>query len=81
MDYMTISDAAVKWGISSRRIQILCASGRIAGAERLGRSWAIPKNAQKPDDARIKTGKYIAFSEKYRKKRTTAAQSPKTSEN
>ena len=80
MDYMTISDAAAKWGISSRRVQILCASGRIAGAERLGRSWAIPKNAQKPDDARIKTGKYIGFSEKYRKKRTSAAESPKTSE-
>ena len=59
MDYMTISDAAAKWGISSRRVQILCASGRISGAERLGRSWAIPKDAQKPDDARIKSGKYI----------------------
>ena len=59
MDYMTISDAAAKWGISSRRVQILCASGRISGAERLGRSWAIPKDAQKPDDARIKRKKNV----------------------
>ena len=42
MDYMTISDAAAKWGISSRRVQILCASGRISGAERLGRSKRKP---------------------------------------
>ena len=68
MDYMTISDAAAKWGISSRRVQILCASGRISGAERLGRSWAIPKDAEKPGDARIKSGRYIGFSQKYRSK-------------
>ena len=69
MDYMTISDAAAKWGISSRRVQILCASGRISGAERLGRSWAIPKDAQKPGDARIKSGKYIGFSRSIERKR------------
>lgn len=80
MDYMTISDAAAKWGISSRRVQTLCASGRISGAERLGRSWAIPKDAQKPDDARIKSGKYIGFSGKYRKKRECSAKSPETSD-
>ena len=80
MDYMTISDAAAKWGISSRRVQILCASGRISGAERLGRSWAIPKDAQKPGDARIKSGKYIGFSEKYRKKKECSAESPETSD-
>ena len=61
MDYMTISDAAAKWGISSRRVQILCASGRISGAERLGRSWAIPKDAEKPGDARIKSGGILGF--------------------
>ena len=69
MDYMTISEAAEKWGLGSRRIQALCASGRISGAERLGRSWAIPKDVQKPVDARIKSGKYIGFSGKYRKKK------------
>ena len=75
MDYMTISDAAAKWGISSRRVQILCASGRISGAERLGRSWAIPKDAEKPGDARIKNGRYIGFSQKYRSKRKPDATS------
>lgn len=75
MDYMTISEASEKWNITPRRIQTLCASGRISGAERLGRSWAIPKDAQKPGDARIKSGKYIGFSEKYRKKKGIASDS------
>ena len=68
MDYMTIAEASEKWAISARRIQTLCASGRIDGAERLGRNWIVPKTAEKPADARIKSGKYIGFSEKYRNK-------------
>ena len=59
MDYMTISEAAEKWSISNRRIQTLCAQGRIAGAVRLECCWLLPKNAAKPADARIKSGKYI----------------------
>ena len=62
MDFMTIKDAAEKWDLSKRRIQILCAEGRIRGAERLGYCWAIPKDAEKPADARIKSGKYIRSS-------------------
>ena len=64
MDFMTIKDAAEKWDLSKRRIQILCAEGRIRGAERLGYCWAIPKDAEKPADARIKSGKYIRSSKK-----------------
>lgn len=64
MDFMTIKDAAGKWNISKRRIQILCADGRIPGAERLGYCWAIPKDAEKPADARVKSGKYIGISKK-----------------
>ena len=59
MDYMTISDASERLGISRRRIQVLCTEGRIEGAVKFGRQWAIPENANKPRDARIKTGKYI----------------------
>lgn len=46
-------------GISKRRIQVLCVQNRIEGAVRIGYSWAIPANAKKPEDARIKNGKYI----------------------
>lgn len=64
---MTISEAAEKWCLSNRRIQTLCAQGRILGAERLGYCWLLPKDAEKPADARIKSGKYIGYAEKYKK--------------
>ncbi|MDD6089803.1 MAG: helix-turn-helix domain-containing protein [Anaerovoracaceae bacterium] len=59
MEYMTIQEAANRWGISERRIQVLCTNGRLEGATKFGRQWAIPENTEKPDDARIKSGKYI----------------------
>jgi hypothetical protein len=58
MEYMTIQDASEKWGISSRRIQVLCSEGRLPGAVKFGRQWAIPADLDKPPDARVKTGKY-----------------------
>lgn len=54
MEYITAKEAASKWGISERRVQVLCEQGRIKAVQRLGKAWAIPKNAQKPLDARIK---------------------------
>ena len=63
MEYMSINQAAQEWGISIRRIQVLCAQNRICGACRIGNMWAIPKAAQKPDDARIKSGKYVKVKE------------------
>ena len=58
-NYITLSEAAKKWGISERRVRTLCSEGRIDGVTRFGRSWAIPENAKKPVDHRIKSGKYI----------------------
>ncbi len=57
MDYISIAEAAEKWGISRRRVQALCAQGRIQGLERLGKTWAIPAGAKKPEDARHKRNK------------------------
>ena len=59
MSYLSVSQTAENWGISTRRIQILCREGRIPGAMRIGAFWAIPEDAAKPTDARIKNGKYI----------------------
>ena len=59
MEYITIQQAAEKWGISDRRIQVLCSEGRLVGAQKFGRQWAIPADLEKPEDARIKTGRYI----------------------
>lgn len=52
MDYMSVKDAAELWGISERRIQKLCEDDRIEGVQRFGRSWMIPKSAEKPADQR-----------------------------
>lgn len=57
MEYLKIEDAAKRWGISPRRLQTLCAEGRIEGATRFGRAWMIPRAAVKPVDARTKQGR------------------------
>ena len=59
MEYMTIQEASRLWGITSRRIQVLCSEGRLDGAVKFGRQWAIPANTEKPIDARVKSGQYI----------------------
>ncbi len=59
MNYLSVSQTAVRWGLSTRRIQILCSKNRIPGAVKIGNQWAIPSEEPKPIDARIKSGKYI----------------------
>lgn len=51
-EYMTAQEAAEKWGITARRVQILCVQGRIPGAKKYATVWAIPKDAEKPADLR-----------------------------
>ncbi len=58
MRYITPQEAAVKWGISRRRVNLLCAQGRIEGAERHGGIWLIPAQATKPVDRRLKKERY-----------------------
>ena len=58
-EYMTVKEAAEKWGLSVRRVQLLCVEGRIEGAMKHASVWAIPKDADKPKDERIITGKFI----------------------
>ena len=57
--HLSVRQTSEKWGISARRIQILCKEGRVSGAIRIDYSWAIPKDTGKPEDARIKSGQYI----------------------
>lgn len=54
MNYMSAQDAAEKWGITKRRVQLLCASNRIDNATRVGNMWIIPSDAKKPCDSRLK---------------------------
>ena len=59
MEYLSIKQVSQKWGICIRRINEYCAAGRIPGAVKIGYYWAIPADADKPKDQRIKSGKYI----------------------
>lgn len=52
MEYIKVSKAAEKWGISARRVRLLCAEGKIEGVIRKGNLYMIPENAQKPADGR-----------------------------
>ena len=54
MEYMTANEASKIWNISQRRVQILCSEGRIPGVFKLGETWAIPKDVEKPLDKRKK---------------------------
>ena len=49
MDYISVSQAAEKWGVSERSIRNYCQQGRIIGAVLNGHSWLIPEDAEKPD--------------------------------
>ena len=58
MQYMTPKQAGELWGISERRVQVLCVNGQVDGAERIGgKVWLIPKDALKPIDGRTKAAK------------------------
>ena len=59
MEYLSISQTAEKWGLSKRLVQVLCSENRIPGVMRVGSYWAIPADAEKPKDARIRSGKYV----------------------
>lgn len=54
IQYMSAREAAEKWNISQRRVSILCSENRIPNVAMLGNMWIIPRNAEKPIDARMK---------------------------
>ena len=54
MIYLSVAEVAEKWGITRKRIQVLCNNGRIDGAQRVGNAWMIPETSVKPSDARKK---------------------------
>ena len=53
MDYLTVRQTAEKWNLSVRMVQQFCSQGRIPGAQKFGKSWAIPADAEKPKDPRL----------------------------
>ena len=57
--FMSVNEATKKWGISDRRVRILCSEGKIPGAYRQGRAWKIPVDAVKPADGRYKSSESL----------------------
>lgn len=55
---MLVKEAAERWSLTERRVASLCQEGKIPGAEKQGRNWLIPVDAQRPVDNRVKTGAY-----------------------
>ena len=68
MEYMKVSKAAEKWGISTRRVRVLCAEGKIPGVIRKGNLYMIPENAQKPLDGRRSRAGILAEIEQKRER-------------
>lgn len=54
MERITSKEMAERWGLSVRRVNLLCAGGRIPGAKKTGGCWLIPEGTEKPADARRK---------------------------
>jgi len=52
MEYKNTSFFATKWNIKERRIRKLCSEDRIHGAKKVGKTWLIPEDSQKPLDKR-----------------------------
>lgn len=75
--YITVKQAAEKWGISDRRVRVLCSEGKIPGAYQEGRAWKIPIDAIKPADGRYKT-KESLLSQIDRKKKELDGKRPLT---
>lgn len=59
MDYISVKQAAEQWGISDRRVRVLCEQGKIAGIVKQGRSYLIPADTVKPVDGRTLRGTII----------------------
>lgn len=59
--YLSITELAEKWEVHPRTVQIMCREGKIDGAVKFGKSWAIPENTERPKDMRVKSGNYVGW--------------------
>lgn len=57
--FMTVKEASAKWGISDRRIRVLCAEGKISGAIKEGKTWKFPVDTVKPIDRRYRSNESL----------------------
>lgn len=56
--FKSVKDVAEDWSLTTRTVRNMCANGKIKNAEKIGRDWLIPIDAERPPDGRVKTGNY-----------------------
>ena len=56
--YVTVKEISAKWNLKARTVQMMCSEGKLAGAVKFGRDWAIPAGMEKPIDKRVTSGLY-----------------------
>lgn len=84
LEYIKVSQAAEKWGLSTRRVRVLCAENKINGVIRKGSLYMIPADAERPIDGRVLRSKKLQsefatlFLEIDRKKEEIAKRRPFT---
>lgn len=57
-NYRSVKDVAEEWGLTVRRVQMLCTSGKLPGAKKVGNLWMIPEGTVRPQDNRMVSGEY-----------------------
>ena len=57
IDYISTTEISRTWGISARRVALLCEQGRVPGSAKLGKTWLVPRDAEKPKDKRFSMNK------------------------
>lgn len=62
--FKSVNQLAKEWEVNPRTVQTMCTNGRIQGAVKVGREWAIPENVEKPVDKRLVSGKYVNWRKK-----------------
>lgn len=66
-DYMSTREASEAWGMTMQGVERLCSLDRVGGAGKVGHAWIIPKDAARPPDARITTGRWIGYKPNHRR--------------
>jgi len=56
-EYLSVTEFAKLHSMDTGTVRRLIAAGRIS-AIKIGNQWAIPSDTSKPEDRRVKSGKY-----------------------
>ncbi len=68
-EYISAKDYAAKYNLHPRTVQKWCSEGKIEGAYKFGNSWAVPDKASKPKDQRFKSGDWVGYRNRERKRK------------